>query len=105
MLKNKGRLRMRFWGRLMNEWGERRSQRRRSKGRSRQGRRTGRDGWRDIDRKIDNRREIYFKELVHAFVRAGNYEICQAGHSLETGFEVLVLRESFSPSESLTFYP
>lgn len=44
MLKKKGRLRMQFWGRLMNEWGERRSQRRRPKGRSRQGRRTGMDG-------------------------------------------------------------
>lgn len=63
-----------------------------------------RDEWMERYRWKDNRREIYFKELVHAFVRAVNYEICGAGYSLEAGFEALVLRESFSSSESLTFY-
>ena len=40
---------------------------------------------------------------MNAFASAGNSEICRVDHRLETGFEALVLRESFSPSESLTF--
>lgn len=65
MLKKKGRLRMQFWGRRMNEGGERRSQRRTPKRRSRQGRRTGMNGWRDIDAKIIEERFILRNWCTH----------------------------------------